>query len=76
MRTSGRVAGVGLHLAITLLPLAVSIAPLWWLLKKLVYAPGEGPAREMADKDILEYQAVGTTEQDTSHPKGNFQVPL
>lgn len=69
MRTSSRVTGVGLHFATTLLPLALSIAPLRWLLKKLVYAPGEGPAREMADKDIVEYRAIGTAEQDTSHPK-------
>lgn len=69
MRTSGRVTGVGLHFATTLLPLALSIAPLRWLLKRLVSAPGEGPVREMADKDILEYRAIGTADQDTSHPK-------
>lgn len=69
MRTSSRVTGVGLHFTTTLLPFALSIAPLRWLLKKFVYAPGEGPARKIADKDILEYRTIGTAEQDTSHPK-------
>lgn len=69
MRVSSGVIGVGVHFAITLFPLALSIAPVRWLLKKLVYAPGEGPEREMADKDILEYRAIGTAEQDTTHPK-------
>lgn len=69
MRASSRVIGVGIHFATTLLPLTLSIAPLRWLLKKFVSAPGEGPAREVADKDILEYRAIGTAEQDTSHPK-------
>lgn len=69
MRVSSSVIGVGIHFANTLLPLALSIAPLRWLLKKLVFAPGEGPAREVADKDVLEYRAIGTAEQDTPHPK-------
>lgn len=69
MRTSSRVTGVGLHFATTLLPFALSIAPLRWLLKKFVNAPGEGTARKIADKDILEYRTIGTAEQDTSHPK-------
>lgn len=69
MRTSSRVTGVGIHFATTLLPFALSFAPLRFLLKKFVRAPGEGPAREIADTDMLEYRAIGTAEQDTSHPK-------
>lgn len=69
MRVSNSVIGVGIHFANTLLPLALSIAPLRWILKKLVVAPGEGPAREVADKDTLEYRAIGIAEQDTLHPK-------
>lgn len=69
MRVSNGVIGVGIHFANALLPLALSITPLRWILKKLVVAPGGGPAREVADKDIIEYRAIGTAEQDTLHPK-------
>lgn len=68
-RVGSRVIGVGIHFATTLLPLVLSIAPLRWLLKKVIFAPGEGPAREVADKDIVEYRAIGSADQNTPHPK-------
>ncbi len=61
--------GVAIHFATVSFSLALAIAPLRGLLKRFVYSPGQGPQRELANKDVLEYRAIGTADQDTSSPK-------
>lgn len=39
--------------------LFVTVPPLRWLLKKLVYAQGQGPEAEQAKKGRIEYRAIG-----------------
>ena len=39
--------------------LIATLPPLRWLAKRHIYAPGTGPSREVAQKDIFRYRAVG-----------------
>ncbi|KAI9893405.1 MAG: hypothetical protein M1814_006702 [Vezdaea aestivalis] len=44
---------------------AVAFPPARWLLRKIVYGPGEGVAKEAYKKDRLEYAAIGVPDSDT-----------
>ncbi|ERT02008.1 hypothetical protein HMPREF1624_00303 [Sporothrix schenckii ATCC 58251] len=46
--------------------LLVTFPPFRWLAKRYVFAPGTGPTRENARKDVTEYRAVG--KPDTENP--------
>ncbi|TKA62781.1 hypothetical protein B0A49_02417 [Cryomyces minteri] len=64
------VVGALLHFALGVGMLALALAPLRWLLRKFVYAPGEGPTREAANNDYVEYRAIATADApaDSSDP--------
>lgn len=61
--------GVAVHylfltgLALLMLP------PVRWLVKKLIYAPGQGPTRENSKNDYVEYRAIATADQNTPTPQ-------
>ncbi|KAL2797538.1 hypothetical protein BJX66DRAFT_86060 [Aspergillus keveii] len=41
-------------------------APVRWLVKKVIYAPGSGPTEESGRHDRCEYRAIATPDQNTS----------
>ena len=51
-----------MHFALTTGIIACSIWPIRWLLKKLIYQPGQGPTRESTAIDMLEYRAIATAD--------------
>lgn len=70
MRVRNSLVGFAVHLAVAFGMLALSMLPIRWLLKKCVYRPGEGPAKEAAKRNFVEYQAVATA--DTQPPTRAF----
>ncbi|KAL4916592.1 Saccharopine dehydrogenase-domain-containing protein [Aspergillus aurantiobrunneus] len=42
------------------------LAPVRWLVKKVIYAPGSGPSSESGRDDRCEYRAIATPDQNTS----------
>jgi len=64
--------GVAVHFMIAVGMIALALPPLRWLLRKLVYAPGQGPTREATRKERIEYRAIAIADQDTSTPKRAF----
>ena len=58
--------GVMVHITITLMPLVLALPPVRWLMAKLVvFQPGQGPSREDAKRDRIEYRALGISDGDT-----------
>ena len=62
MRVHNSFVGLAVHLATAFGMLALSLPPIRWLLKKCVYKPGEGPAKETAKTNFVEYQAIATAD--------------
>lgn len=69
MRTRNYVTGVFVHLALTILPAFLLIKPLRSLLKRFVFAPGEGADEAAQAKERIEYRAIAKPDMDnpTSH---------
>lgn len=67
-RAGSKLSGFAFHLAITFGLLAVTLSPLRWLIKKFVYAPGQGPSKESHKKELLEYRAVAIADQNVPRP--------
>ncbi|KAJ5098040.1 hypothetical protein N7532_005041 [Penicillium argentinense] len=61
----GALVHVGMMVGLSLLLLS----PVRWLLRKLVYAPGNGPTMQDSLNDRLEYHAVATADQNVPTPK-------
>ncbi|KAL1305831.1 hypothetical protein AAFC00_003992 [Neodothiora populina] len=63
--------GIMVHAAIVFGTLFLLLSPVRWLLKKLVYQPGQGPSKQDSKHDHLEYRALATvdSEADPSDPK-------
>lgn len=64
--------GVVAHFALLLSSLAVTLPPVRWLAKKFFYAPGSGPTKEQSQREVLEYRAIATADQDAPNPKRAF----
>ena len=64
--------GALFHIALVIGALALALPPVRWLIKKLVYAPGQGAAREATTKDSIEYRAVATADQGSGKPRRAF----
>lgn len=69
MRVRNSVIGAALHFAIVFATIALTMPPVRWLLKKFIYAPGQGPSKEDTKKDRLEYRAIAVADQDTPKPQ-------
>ena len=61
--------GAAFHLALTVGALALVLSPVRWLFKKFIYAPGQGPTKDAALKDSLEFRAIATADQDVGKPR-------
>ena len=66
-----RSAAVGLALNFAMLFGAISLAfpPVRWLLKRFLYAPGEGATKEATTKDCIEFRALAVADQAGSSPR-------
>jgi short subunit dehydrogenase-like uncharacterized protein len=62
MRTTSRLRGIALHFAITVGIVLLVIPPVRWFLKKLIYAPGDGPTEEESRPHKAEYRAVAVAD--------------
>jgi short subunit dehydrogenase-like uncharacterized protein len=69
MRTTSWLRGIALHFAIKVGILLLVIPPVRWLLKKLIYAPGDGPTEEEFKTHRAEYRAVAIADVATPGPK-------
>ncbi|KAL3473982.1 Saccharopine dehydrogenase-domain-containing protein [Aspergillus californicus] len=58
--------GILLHYAFLIGTSLLLLAPIRWLVKKVIYAPGSGPTLESGRNDRLEYRAIATPDQNTS----------
>ena len=63
MAVRNRLVGAGLHLALTLGTLALLLPPVRWLLRKVIFAPGQGASKAVTAKDSLEFRAVATADE-------------
>lgn len=65
--------GLLVHSMLALGGLALVLPPVRWLLKKLVYAPGQGPTKDEVKSDRVEYRAIATAEtSDPAEPKRSY----
>ena len=60
------VVGMVIHLGLAFGMFALALPPVRWLVRKLVYQPGAGPARESTLKDRIDWRAVGTADSQES----------
>ena len=67
-----RIVGILLHIAFAFGALALALPPFRWLAKKFLYAPGQGATREATSKEVLEYRAVATADEERSRPRRAF----
>jgi short subunit dehydrogenase-like uncharacterized protein len=69
MRTTSYIRGIALHFAINFGALLLAVPLVRWILKKLIYAPGDGPTEEESNTHRAEYRAVAVADVATSGPK-------
>jgi hypothetical protein len=50
--------GIMAHFGLAITTVLIAFAPVLWLVKKFVYAPGDGPTAEEARSDRIEYQGI------------------
>lgn len=62
LRPNNAFMGVLMHWSIILGSLIILLPPVRWLLTKIIYQPGQGPARDEQSKDHVEYRAIGETD--------------
>ena len=56
------IRGVAIHWALKAFPFLLMLPPIRWLLRRFVYKPGEGPSRESAQKERIEYYMIATAD--------------
>jgi hypothetical protein len=66
-RASGYFQGIAMHLAVTIGSILLLLRPFRWLLKKFVYALGDGPTEEQTKGNRAEWRAVAIA--DVANPK-------
>lgn len=69
LRARNVFVGAFIHIALAIGLAFLVLPPVRWLVKKFVYAPGEGPKREDSVNDVVEFRAVATADQDTARPR-------
>ncbi|KAF2232637.1 hypothetical protein EV356DRAFT_534367 [Viridothelium virens] len=70
VRAGNFVRAILLHWGFTLGALALLLKPARWLMKKLVYAPGQGPTKEETARDLFICKALGTADSSaTQRPR-------
>lgn len=68
VRVRNAAYGIAVHFAIAFCMLALVLPPVRWLVKKLVFAPGEGASKESTRKDAIEFRAIATADEDVPTP--------
>jgi hypothetical protein len=58
MRTRNGFTGIMLHAVLVTFCLLLTLAPFRWLVKKVVYAPGDGPTEEQTIGDRSEMRGI------------------
>ena len=71
-RAGSKLSGFASHLALTFGLFLVTLSPFRWLVKKFVYAPGQGPTKESHQKELLDYRAVAVADENLSQPHRAF----
>ena len=62
MAVRNKLIGVAVHLAIAVGMAAIALSPVRWLLRKIVYAPGQGPSKAVTNLEHIEYRAIATAD--------------
>ncbi len=62
LRVSNYALGILMHFAVVFGSLLLAMKPLRWLIRKLVYQPGQGPTVEATVTDTFEFRAVGVAD--------------
>ena len=61
--------GVMIHFILVFGAIALFLPPVRWLAKNVLYAPGQGASKEATTKDVIEFRALATADQDDPIPK-------
>ncbi|THC97847.1 hypothetical protein EYZ11_002700 [Aspergillus tanneri] len=61
--------GVALHIAFVIGLLLLTLPPVRFLLRRIIYTPGSGPRREDSTTEWFRYRAVATVDQTSQTPK-------
>lgn len=64
--------GAAVHIAFLVGLSLLMLSPVRWLLRKFIYAPGQGPSMQNSQHDRLEYHAIATADQDVPSPNRVF----
>lgn len=64
--------GITVHFAFAIGSLILLLRPIRWLVKKLVYAPGEGRAKIHTKKEVFEFRAIATADEAERPPRRAF----
>ncbi|KAI9809420.1 MAG: hypothetical protein M1827_006856 [Pycnora praestabilis] len=60
--------GALINMAYVVAAVCLAVPPMRWLLKKIAYAPGQGPTKDQTSTDLLEYRAIGYSDAPTAAP--------
>ena len=66
MRVRNTLIGSLVHYGLAALMLSLWVPPVRWLLKRMVYEPGQGPTKEEFQNDRLAYKAIAKVEGESS----------
>lgn len=61
--------GVIVHVAMAFGALLLALPPFRWLIRKFLYAPGQGAAREAANNDSIEFRAIAVADEAGPNPR-------
>lgn len=64
--------GALVHVAFVFALGLLMLPPVRWVLRKFIFAPGQGPTLQVSRNDRLEYHAVATADQDVPSPRRVF----
>ncbi|EEH35521.1 hypothetical protein PAAG_06568 [Paracoccidioides lutzii Pb01] len=72
--------GVALHFTFVFGLLALTLSPVRWLVRKLIYQPGQGPSKQSTQGNRVEFRALATAEHKTPEGRpikvlGAFKAP-
>lgn len=71
-RAGSKLSGFASHLALTFGLFLVTLSPFRWLIKKFVYAPGQGPSKAFDQEESVEYRAVAIADENVPEPHRAF----
>jgi len=71
MHVRNAFTGIMVHFALVMGAIFLILPPMRWLMKSLVFQPGQGPSKEESKNDYIEYRALATvdSEADPRDPK-------